>query len=111
MICPKCCSSDLRVNTYQDTARSISVSSRSGETNKQNHSCIWWITCGWWWELTKFTARVTFFFPRLILRLISAPFKNNKQPEKSSSIRSSIYNPKYITAYTCKKCGYRWTMH
>ena len=112
MICPKCFSKDIRVNTYQDTAGSITIptSSRSTASGKQTHGCLWWLTVGWWWEITKLATKVTFFFPRMIFRLISSPFKKKTQADNTTSHRSPVYSPKYVTVYTCNKCRHRWKM-
>ncbi len=81
MICPKCLSKIIRGNTYQDTANSFNLSSTFKTSNQKSHGCLWWLTIGWWWELTKLSAKITFFFPRMILKLLSAPFKEKSQTE------------------------------
>ncbi len=109
MECPKCGSSNVTVNTFQEDRGSVTTVKTRSRYQEKGHGCLWWLLIGWWWWIVDLLLWIFWFFPRLILRLFAAPFRKRKYRGTSSSISTTVSNVVYRTICTCQNCGHSWT--
>ena len=109
MTCPKCGSSNVNVNTFQEDRGSVTTAKTKSKYREQGHGCLWWLIIGWWWWIVDLLLWIFLFFPRLILRLFTAPFKKKKYKGKSSTVSTTVNNVVYKTICTCQNCGHAWS--
>ena len=108
MVCPKCHSENVRVNTFQEQHGSTTVSKGKTKYKEKGHGCLWWLLIGSWWWIVDLLLWIFFFFPRLILRLFAAPFKKKKYTATSSTVEQTYNQISYKTICVCQNCGNRW---
>ena len=108
MICPKCGSSNVTVNTFQENTGSVSTSRTQSKYREKGHGCLWWLLIGWWWWIVDLFTWIFLFIPRLILRLFRAPFKRKKYVGTSSTVSSTVNQVEYKTICTCQNCSHTW---
>lgn len=106
--CPKCGGNDLNMQIFQENTGSTSVTHASSQYKEKGHGCLWWLLIGWWWWIVDLMLWIFAFFPRLILRIFSAPFKKKKYTGSSQSVTTTSNNIRYKTLCVCKTCGYSW---
>ncbi len=108
MVCPKCGGNHVLIQTIQKNQGSISVSKTKSVYKEKGHGIVWWLTIGWWWWMFDLCLWVFAFFPRLILRLLAAPFKKRKYIGRSTTVETTKNNIVYKTICTCQNCGHTW---
>ena len=108
MVCPKCGSSNVSVETFQENLGSVSTARTMSKYKEKGHGCLWWLLIGWWWWIVDLFTWIFLFIPRLILRLFSAPFKKKKYVGRSSTVNSTVNRVEYKTICTCQNCGKTW---
>ena len=109
MECPKCGSSNVTVNTFQEDHGSVTTSTTKSKYQEKGHGCLWWLTIGWWWWIVDLLSWIFLFFPRLILRLFASPFKKKKYKGTSTTVSTTVNNVSYKTVCTCQSCGHSWS--
>ena len=110
MVCPKCGSENVLVQTVSENIGSTTVSKTKSKYKEKGHGFIWWITIGWWWWIVDLFLWFFAFLPRLILRLFAAPFKKKKYKGSSTTVSQSTNHIRYKTICTCQNCGNHWTV-
>lgn len=108
MICPKCNSDNVKVDTFQEQTGSITITKTKSKYKEKGHGILWWLCIGCWWWIVDFCLWIYFFIPRLIARLFSAPYKKKKYSGKSTSVSKTSNQIQYKTICVCQNCGYRW---
>lgn len=108
MVCPKCQSENVKVETFQEQIGRKTVTRTKSKYKEKGHGLLWWFCVGWWWWFVDLISWICFFFPRLILRLFSAPFKKKKYTGESTSVSKTANKIKYKTICVCQVCGNRW---
>lgn len=107
MICPKCGSENVDVQLIQENqGRTIKTKTKTKNTTRKGHGCLWWIFIGSWWWIIDLFLWCFAFLPRLIIHLKSG------RKEKSKTISETTSNEKVHTVYRtmclCHNCGYHW---
>lgn len=110
MVCPKCKSENVSVSAFQEQHGSTTISHTKSKYKEKGHGCLWWLLIGWWWWIIDLMLWFMFFFPRLILRLFSAPFKKKKYTGSSNTVSTTQNKVAYKTVCVCQDCGYRWNV-
>ena len=105
MICPKCKSTNVTVNTFQENQGSVTTSRTTSKYREKGHGCLWWLTIGWWWWIVDLCLWIFMFFPRLIFQL----FRRKKYVGTSSTVSSTVNKLQYKTICTCQNCGHSWS--
>lgn len=108
IVCPKCGGTHVDVQVFQEDKGSVTKTKTKSKYKEKGHGIIWWLFIGWWWWIVDLCAWVFFFFPRLILRLFSAPFKKKKYAGQSTSTSTMKTNIAYRQIFVCKDCGNFW---
>ena len=80
MICPKCNSSDVRVQIVSEA-----------RLKDAHHGWVWWLCIGWWWIVIKW---LFFTLPALIFKVFG--HKKQKLVVRQKSV------------CVCQSCGYMW---
>ena len=109
MECPKCGSTNVSVNTFQENHGSVTTAKTKSKYKEQGHGCLWWLLIGWWWWIVDLLSWIFLFIPRLIIRLFASPFKKKKYKGTSSTISTTVNNVTYKTVCTCQNCGHSWS--
>ena len=105
MTCPKCKSTDVTVQTFQEDRGTVVRSRTTSKYREKGHGCLWWLTIGWWWWIVDLCLWIFLFIPRPILQL----FRKKKYVGKASTVSSAVRNVSYRTVCTCQNCGHSWT--
>lgn len=108
MTCPKCGSTNVLVNTFQEERGSMEKSVTKSKYKEKGHSIFWWLLVGSWWWLIDLFSWFFLLIPRLILRLFSAPFKKKKYVGRSATVSTTVNHIGYKTICTCQNCGHSW---
>ena len=109
MECPKCGSSNVTVNTFQEDRGSVTTATTKSKYKEKGHGCLWWLLIGWWWWIVDLLSWIFLFFPRLILHLFASPFKKKKYKGTSATVSTTVNNVVYKTVCTCQSCGHSWS--
>lgn len=110
MVCPKCGSEDVAVQTHQEHVSSVTTEKRTSKYKEKGHCLLWWLLIGWWWWMVDLFLWIFFFGFRLILAIIHAIFKKRKYVGSETAISSTVNNIRYVTVCTCPNCGNTWTV-
>lgn len=110
MVCPKCQSENVQMDTFQEQTGSKTVTRTKSKYKEKGHGIIWWLTVGWWWWIVDLCSWFMFFFPRLIVRIFAAPFKKKKYVGDSKTTSTTSNKIKYKTVCVCQNCGHKWTI-
>ena len=105
LVCPKCGSDDVSVETFQENLGTTTVSSQKFKFKQRGHGIIWWLFIGWWWWLIDLMLWVCFFPFRLIIQL----FKKKKYKGTATTVSQSVNEVIYKKMFTCHECGHSWT--
>ncbi len=108
MICPKCGSQNVSVQVFQENTGSVTKTHTKYKFKEKGHGIIWWIAVGWWWCIIDFFSWFLFFFPRLLLRLFSSPFKKKKYVGNSTGKEITKNKIKYKQICICQSCGHQF---
>lgn len=108
MVCPKCQSENVKVETFQEQTGSVTVSKSKSKYKEKGHGIIWWLCIGWWWWIVDLTLWFCFFVPRLIIRLFAAPFKKKKYVGSGTDVSTTKNVVSYKTVCVCQNCGHKW---
>jgi len=101
MVCPKCGSSNVNIQTFQENKGSITHT--KSKYKEKKHGILWWLFIGWWWWVIDLILWIFLFIPRLLLRL----GRKKKYVGKSTSI--TVNDISYKNVYTCQDCGNTWS--
>lgn len=110
MVCPKCQSENVRVDTFQEQQGGKTVTKTRSKYKEKGHGLLWWLFIGSWWWAVDLLLWCCFFVPRLILRLFAAPFKKKKFEGGGVSTSTTSNKITYKTVCICQNCGNRWTI-
>lgn len=108
MVCPKCQSENVKVDTFQEESGSKTITKSKSKYKEKGHGLLWWLCIGWWWWMVDLFLWICFFFPRLILRLFAAPFKKKKYVGEGTSVSKTSNKIHYRTICVCQNCGHKW---
>ena len=108
MTCPKCGSTDVTIENFQEDRGSVTRSKTKFKFQEKKHGCLWWFCGGWLLAMFDLLLWFVAFFPRLIMRLFAAPYKKKKYKGKSKTVSRTKNKIGYRTIYTCQGCGYQW---
>ena len=108
IVCPRCGSNNITIETIQENRGSTTVSRTKGKSRMKGHGILWWISIGWIWWIVDLMLWIFAFVPRLILRLFAAPWKKRERIEKSKTITRTNNHIRYIKICTCQNCGNSW---
>lgn len=108
MVCPRCQSENVRVETFQENTGSRTITKTSSVYKEKGHGFLWWLCIGWWWWLVDLFSWFMFFVPRLIMRIFAAPFKKKKYIGSSTTTGRTSNHIKYKTLCVCQNCGNTW---
>lgn len=110
MVCPKCQSENVRVDTFQEQQGGKTITKTRSKYKEKGHGLFWWLFIGWWWWAVDLCMWFLFFFPRLILRLFAAPFKKKTYVGESTAVSKTDNKIAYKTICVCQNCGHRWNV-
>ena len=82
MKCPKCKSTNVRVQTINEV-----------ELKNDHHGVLWWLFIGWWWVPVKW---IHFTMLALIFKLFG------RKKQKAVNRRRTVA--------TCQNCGHSWNV-
>ena len=103
--CPKCGSTLIDSQLFQETTGSATVTSTTSRYKQQGHGCLWWLLIGWWWWIVDLFLWIFAFFPRLLFQI----FRRKKYRGSAKSVTSTTNQIGYKTLFLCKNCGERWS--
>jgi len=104
MICPKCKSENVSVQTFQEQKGSSTVTRTRSKYREKRHGLLWWLCIGWWWWMVDIFLWII-LFP---VKLIQAITRKKKYVGKSKSTTSTRNKIRYQTVCTCQSCGHTW---
>ena len=108
MVCPNCGGKNVSVQTFSEQVGTTSISNTTSKYKEKGHGILWWLCIGWWWWIVDLLTWIFMFFPRLIMRLFSSPYKKKKYVGNSTTVSTSTNQYRYRTVCTCQSCGYHW---
>ena len=108
ILCVKCGSANVESSIFQESAGSTTVTKSKSKYKEKGHGCLWWLLIGWWWWAVDLLLWIFFFVPRLIIKLVAAPFKKKKYKGSSTSVSATVNDIHYATICLCKDCGHNW---
>ena len=85
MKCPKCGSTNIQVQTFQEQQESNEKTKFHFKVTEKRHGLFWWLFIGWWWWMVE-----------LLLWICCTAV---------SKTRNKIG---YATLFTCMDCGKQW---
>ena len=106
LTCPTCGSTIIDSNVFQENLGGKTIT--KSKYKEKGHGCLWWLFIGWWWWFVDLFLWIFFFFPRLIIRLLAAPFKKKKYKGSETSVAITKNRINYKTVFLCKACGNSW---
>ena len=106
MICPKCKSQDVQVQTFQEQKGSKTVTKFHFKATEKKHGCLWWVFIGWWWWIVDFTLWLCLFPFMFIYHLF---YRRKKYEGSGKSVSQTRNKITYKTVCVCQSCGKRWT--
>ncbi len=104
MICPKCNSEDVSVQTFQEDLGTVTTTTTKTKTREKRHGFFWWLFIGWWWKIIDLMLWIVLFIPRALIHA----GRRKKYVSRSVGVSSSVHNFAYNTVCTCRSCGYTW---
>ena len=104
MICPRCGSTNVTHQAFQEQSSSTTVSKTTSKYKEKGHGCLWWLLIGWWWWIVDILLWTFFFVPRLLAKL----FKRKKYVGKSTTVSKTSNEYAYKTVHICGDCGHCW---
>lgn len=104
MICSKCGSEHVTIQTFQENLGAKTVAKTKTKYKEKGHGCAWFLLIGWWWWIVDLMLWIFLFLPRFCVQL----FKKKKYKGKSISISNTVNDIKYKTVCTCQNCGHSW---
>ena len=110
VFCTKCGGPNVESTLFQEAVGTVTVTKSKSKYKEKGHGCLWWLLIGWWWWAVDALLWAFFFAPRLIVRLVSAPFKKKKFKGSETSVSATQNEIKYSTVYLCKDCGHNWKL-
>ncbi len=106
MTCPKCGSTNVTTQTFQENAGSTTVTTTKSKYKEKGHGCLWWLLIGWWWWIIDLLLWITMFLPRFCIKL----FRKKKYVGDSASVSNTTTKINYKTVCVCADCGHRWDL-
>ena len=102
MKCKKCGSENVESKQYQEDLGSSTVSKT--KTKQLGHGVLYWIFLGWWIWIFKLVLWIVMFIPMAILKAL------RKKKTKTTTVETTVKHVQYRTVFTCKDCGYTWSV-
>lgn len=106
MVCPKCQSENVQMDTFQEQQGSKTITRTKSKYKEKGHGLLWWLFIGWWWWMVDLILWICFFIPRLVLQL----FKKKKYVGTSTTVSKTNNRVDYKTVCVCHNCGHKWTI-
>ena len=104
MFCPKCGSTDIETQVYQEMRGSKTVTKTKSKYRQKRHGLLWWCFIGWWWWMVDLCFWIYLFPIRFLIQL----FKKKDYTGTSKSTEKTKNKIAYRTVYLCKNCGRHW---
>jgi len=103
-ICPKCHSTRVSVQTFQEQKQSVTTGVSTTNIVEKKHGCAWWLFIGWWWVIIKGFLWIIAFIPMAIIRA----GRRRKYQGITKTVNTTINNIDYKVVCTCHNCGNIW---
>ncbi len=104
LVCPKCGSDDVSVETFQENLGTTTISKEKFKFKRAGHGLLWWLFIGWWWWMVDLFLWVC-LFP---IRLLAQIFKKKKYKGTARRVSQSVNEVAYKKVFTCRACGNSW---
>lgn len=104
LCCPKCGSTDVNIQMFQENKSSRTVTKTKTTYEKKGHGCLYWLFIGWWFWIFDLMVWLLFTFPRLLIELN----KKDKYVSNSKSVATTKNQYGYKRICVCQHCGHEW---
>lgn len=105
MTCPKCGSTNVQVQTFQENTGSKTVTKHRFKAAEKGHGFFWWLFIGWWWWMIDLMLWICLFPFQLIYHSF---YKRKKYKGSGKSVSTTRNEIGYRTVCVCQNCGKRW---
>ncbi len=104
MFCPKCGSSNVAVQVFQEVNGTQTFSRTRTKTKQVGHGCLYWVLIGWWWWVIDLMIWIVAFVPRAIFALC----RKRKYKSTSTTVSGTHNDISYKQMCVCQNCGNSW---
>ena len=104
MKCPKCGSTNIQVQTFQEQQESNEKTKFHFKVTEKRHGLFWWLFIGWWWWMVELLLWICCFSFMLISKLC----RRKKYKGNGTAVSKTRNKIGYATLFTCMDCGKQW---
>lgn len=104
LVCPKCGSTNIRSETFQEQDQSVTTGVSKTKLVEKRHGFFWWLLIGWWWMIIKAVLWIVAFIPMALIRA----GRRKKYVGTTTTVNTTKNRIQYRIVCTCQDCGHIW---